>query len=53
MSSLVCAFCGKQKRPMWWCRICRMHFCGNCSRGGAFSSFSCPKGHKDVAKVSG
>jgi ribosomal protein L37AE/L43A len=52
MAKLACNFCGKVKSKIWFCRKCRLHFCGDCS-GGSFITFACPKGHRDVAKVSG
>lgn len=52
MTSLACSFCGKRKSMMWFCRQCRMHFCADCA-GGSFISFTCPKAHRDVSKVSG
>jgi len=51
-ASPPCSFCGSRKRLMWFCRQCRLHFCGDCASGGA-TTFKCPKGHADVARVSG
>jgi hypothetical protein len=50
MSQPTCYHCSKSKSQMWWCRACRAHFCGDCA-GGAFTTFACPKGHRDVMKV--
>lgn len=50
MSNLTCFRCGKSKYQMWWCRVCRVHFCGDCA-GGGFTYFACPKGHRDVIKA--
>jgi HEAT repeat protein len=50
LSNLVCAFCAKKKRAMWWCRECRLHFCGDCA-AGSLIRFACPRGHRDVVGV--
>lgn len=52
VAKLACNFCGEEKSRIWFCRQCRLHFCGDCA-GGSFITFACPKGHRDVAKVAG
>jgi hypothetical protein len=32
MGKLACNFCGKVKSRIWFCRKCRLHFCGDCER---------------------
>jgi len=51
-TSVACSFCGRRKQLMWFCRQCRLHFCGDCA-GGVASALTCPKGHSDVARISG